>query len=455
MIYHAFLRKKFNIKSYACRHINPTVFTRSVPLTNHASLAAHSCIDRQRLLKRFLSYVQIPSAADPDSKNYPSSEGQLRLGEMLLGELRGMGLVDARQDENGLVWASVPGNIENAPAILLNSHLDTSPEAPCENICPSVIEHYRGGDIPLGSSGQTIRVDDCHALHGLIGHTLVTTDGRTLLGGDDKAGVAAIMELAQHLLENPCLPHGPVHILFTCDEEIGKGISKVPVDQITAIAGYTLDGSGAGELEGENFSADQLVVKAMGLNIHPSIGKGRMVNSVRGLARLINELPLDRCSPESTDDRQGFMHPYWMNGGVGEAELRILLRDFDTTKLDEYHAIVQQAASRLEKLLPGLRFEIVRQRQYRNMSEFLVRSPMVMDLAEKAFQLLGRTCVRGAIRGGSDGAMLSEKGLPTPNLSVGQHNIHSVLEFVSLDEMVMAVEHLIQLADLWQLHARN
>lgn len=412
-------------------------------------------IDRQRLLARFIKYAKVGTAADPDSTTYPSSSGQLELGRLLVHELQAMGLADARQDEYGLVWALVPGNITGAPAIVLNAHLDTSPEAPGDNVRPQVLENYPGGDIPLGHSGQVIRIKDCAALEELIGHTLVTTDGATLLGGDDKAGVAAIMELAQHLLEHSEIKHGPVQLLFTCDEEIGQGTAKIRVDEICAVGGYTLDGSGAGELEGENFSADQLVVKAIGHNIHPSIGKGRMINALRALSTLVARLPLDHLSPESTADREGFLHPYQMTGGVGQAELRLLLRDFDSAKLDEYEQLVLQLAQEIERTQPGLKFDVTRMRQYRNMAEFLNRQPLVMDLAERAFSKLGRTCVRSSIRGGTDGAMLSEKGLPTPNLSVGQHNIHSVLEFVSLDEMVAAVEHLVALVELWQLHGRT
>ncbi len=412
-------------------------------------------IDRQRLLQRFIRYAQVDTAANPDSTTYPSSQGQLELGKLLVAELRAMGLDDAHQDEHGLVWALVPGNVANAPTILLNAHLDTSPEAPSHNVRPQVIENYAGGDIPLGDSGQVIRVSDCRALEELISHTLVTTDGRTLLGGDDKAGVAAIMELAQHLLEHPEIPHGPVQVLFTCDEEIGQGTAKIQMDEVCAIGGYTLDGSGAGELEGENFSADQLVVKAIGHNIHPSIGKGRMINALRGLSQLVARLPLDHLSPESTADREGFVHPYHFTGGVGEAELRLLLRDFDSRKLDDYEQLVTGLAREVEQSMPGLKLHITRMRQYRNMADYLSKQPLVMELAERAFSKLSRPCVRGSIRGGTDGAMLSEKGLPTPNLSVGQHNIHSVLEFVSLDEMVAAVEHLVALLDLWQQHARS
>ena len=406
-------------------------------------------INSTRLLERFLRYVKIGTAADADSATYPSSSGQLELGRLLVEELNAMSAEDVHQDEHGLVWATIPATIPGPlPTILFNAHLDTSPEAPGDHVKPQVIECYAGGDIPL-SAGNAITTSNCPALLSMIGHCLVTTDGTTLLGGDDKAGVAAIMELAHHLIEYPSIPHGPIRILFTCDEEIGNGTGHVDMAKTRAVAAYTLDGSGSGELENENFSADQLVVRAVGHNIHPSLGKGRMINASRGLAALIAQLPVDNRSPESTEGREGFLHPYHISGGVGEAEVRILLRDFDTARLDEHASIIAKAAARVELQIPGLKFEIRRSRQYRNMAESLKRHPVVVQLAVEAFAKLNIECKLGSIRGGTDGAMFSEKGLPTPNLSVGQHNIHSVLEFASLTEMTTAVAHAIELVQLW------
>ena len=406
-------------------------------------------INSTRLLDRFLRYVKIGTAADADSETYPSSSGQLELGRLLVEELSAMSAEDVQQDEHGLVWATIPATIPGPlPTILFNAHLDTSPEAPGDHVNPQVIEGYAGGDIPL-PAGNAITTSDCPDLLTMTGHCLVTTDGTTLLGGDDKAGVAAIMELAHHLIEYPSIPHGPIRILFTCDEEIGNGTGHVDMAKTDAVAAYTLDGSGSGELENENFSADQLVVRAVGHNIHPSLGKGRMINASRGLAALIAQLPVDNRSPESTEGREGFLHPYHISGGVGEAEVRILLRDFDTARLDEHASIVAKAAARVELQIPGLKFEIRRSRQYRNMAESLQRHPLVVQLAVEAFAKLDIECKLGSIRGGTDGAMLSEKGLPTPNLSVGQHNIHSVLEFASLTEMTTAVAHAVELVQLW------
>ena len=406
-------------------------------------------ISSTRLLERFLRYVKIGTAADADSATYPSSSGQLELGRLLVEELNAMSAEDVHQDEHGLVWATIPATIPGPlPTILFNAHLDTSPEAPGDHVKPQVIECYAGGAIPL-PAGNVITTSDCPALLSMTGHCLVTTDGTTLLGGDDKAGVAAIMELAHHLIEYPSIPHGPIRILFTCDEEIGNGTGHVDMAKTRAVAAYTLDGSGSGELENENFSADQLVVRAVGHNIHPSLGKGRMINASRSLAALIAQLPVDNRSPESTEGREGFLHPYHISGGVGEAEVRILLRDFDTARLDEHASIVVKAAARVELQIPGLKFEIRRSRQYRNMAESLKRHPVVVQLAVEAFAKLNIECKLGSIRGGTDGAMFSEKGLPTPNLSVGQHNIHSVLEFASLTEMTTAVAHAIELVQLW------
>ncbi len=407
-------------------------------------------INSERLLNRFLRYVRVDTTANPESNTYPSSPGQLELGRLLAVELRDMGAIHVEQDSNGLVWATIPATVAGAiPTVLFNAHLDTSPEAPGKDVRPQVIEAYTGGDIQL-CEGRIISVAACPALNELHGHCLITTDGSTLLGGDDKAGVAAIMELCQHLLENPYLPHGEVRVLFTCDEEIGRGAKYMSLEKASAMVGYTLDGSGECEVESENFSADQLTVRALGNNIHPSIGKGRMINAVRGLALLLAELPIDHLAPESTDGRDGFLHPYSVSGGVYAAEAKILLRDFQTGKLDEYEQLVRDVAEQAAGKLPGLTFEIVRTRQYRNMSDSIRQTPQVVDFAVQAFERLGKTSHIGSIRGGTDGAMFSEMGLPTPNLSVGQHNIHSVLEFASLNQIVVAIQHAIQLLDVWQ-----
>ncbi len=414
-------------------------------------------IQSERLLDRFLRYVRVSSPANPNTNDYPSSPGQIDLGKLLTAELTAMGAQEVEHDQHGLVWATIPATMPgDLPTILFNAHLDTSPEAPADNVRPQVVRDYAGGDIRLpGSVDKVINPQNSPVLNQLIGHTLITTDGLTLLGGDDKAGVAAIMEMAQHLIENPHLPHGPVRVLFTCDEEIGRGAKHMNIAKAAATAAYTLDGGGQGEVENETFSADMLEVIVTGYNIHPAIAKGKMVNAARGLSLLLSRLPIDRLTPETTAGKEGFLHPFQINGGVGEARANILLRDFDTNKLDEYAKLVQEAADQVSHLIPGLKSNIHRITQYRNMAEVLNRFPEVVDFAMEAHRQLEQSPHLGSIRGGTDGAQFSAMGLPTPNLSVGQHNIHSVLEFASLNQMTYAVEHAICLLRLWAERAAS
>ena len=407
-------------------------------------------IDCDRLLQRFLRYVRIGTSANPHSDTYPSSIEQMQLSRLLTDELVAMGIDSAHMDDHGLVWATIPASEgkSGAPVIALNAHVDTSPEAPGNHVHAQVIT-YSGGDIPLAAEGEEIRVSDCEELDQLVGKTLITSDGTTLLGGDDKAGIAIIMELAETLTENPSIPHGAVEVLFTCDEEIGHGTDKIDLDKLNAIAAYTLDGGGAGDLDVETFSADAATVRIVGRNIHPSIGKGRMVNALRAAAHFVGLLPVDELSPETTDGRQGFIHPHEISGGVGEAVVHLILRSFDTAVLGQYASRIEGAAQATEAQFPGASVQVEIHKQYRNMAEGLRSHPRVADLAEQAFQNLKRPVRRNIIRGGTDGSALTEKGLPTPNLSSGQHAIHSLHEFACLEEMIEAVEHLEELLKLW------
>ncbi|MCE2800358.1 MAG: peptidase T [Planctomycetaceae bacterium] len=406
-------------------------------------------INRNRLLERFLQYVKIGSTANPNTQDYPSSRGQWLLGELLVKQMKSFGIEDAQQDVNGLVWGTVPATTPGpAPTILFNAHLDTSPEAPGDHCRPEVIESYQGGDIPL-AGGDSIQVSHTPELEELIGKTLVVTDGRTLLGGDDKAGVAAIMEIANYLMERPEIPHGPIRILFTCDEEIGRGTRYFDLNQAGAVAGYTLDGGASGTIDVETFSADLATVKFIGHNTHPSVGKGKMVNALKAASEFVAALPTDRLSPETTSGREGFMHPYVFQGSVSEATVQILLRDFETPKLNQYASMLRSIADEMTRLQPRLSVQVHVEQQYRNLGDKLREFPIAADLAEQAYQRLGRHCKRDAIRGGSDGSLMSHLGLPTPNLSVGQYNIHSTKEFACLDQMVQAVEHAVVLSQLW------
>lgn len=407
-------------------------------------------INRARLLDRFLRYVQIETTADPASDTYPSSECQRELGRTLAEELRAMSAEGVYQDEHALVYAEVPSTIGkvDAPTVALVAHVDTSPDAPGKNVRPNVIQEYAGGDISL-DNGEIITVDACPALAGLVGMTLITTDGTTLLGGDDKAGVAIIMELAQTLLENPHLPHGAVKIVMTCDEEIGRGTDKIDLQKLSADVAYTIDGGGAGMIDVETFSADAATVTFIGDNIHPAIAKGRMINAVRAAADFVSALPRNSETPETTEGRDGFIHANNLTGSVGRASVELILRSFDAADLNRYADRLRTIASEVQTAWPGIEIEVAVRRQYRNLGEGLAKLPQSVTLAEQAFENLGLACSKEIIRGGTDGSVLTEKGLPTPNLSSGQHNIHSVREFACLDEMVAATEHLVEMLSLW------
>jgi tripeptide aminopeptidase len=402
------------------------------------------------LLERFLRYVRIDTQADEKSTTYPSSPGQLVLGAMLRDELLAMGHADAVQDEHGLVFATIPGNVPDAPTIALNAHVDTSPETSGKNVDPQVIRNYSGGDIVLPkNSSKVIRVADAPELAALVGKTIITTDGTTLLGGDDKAGVAVIMELARILAEHPEIPHGPIRIVFTCDEEIGKGVLHLDPTRIGAVVGYTLDGQGVGELEAETFSADKATVTISGVNIHPGIAKGKMINAVKLAGEFLAKLPQGRLSPETTEDREGFLHPYIVEGGVAKTTLHILLRDHETAKLMEYAAILRAASAAVIAEHPKAAVDVAITPQYRNMREGIAREPRAMAYAEEAVRRAGHEPKRCIIRGGTDGAQLTAKGLPTPNISTGEHNIHSPLEWVCLEELEANVRVLVELAKVW------
>jgi tripeptide aminopeptidase len=409
-------------------------------------------MNEQRLLERFLRYIEIDTTAREDAADYPSSPGQLKLGAMLVDELHEMGIDDARQDEHGIVLATVPASTEgsDAPAIAFCAHLDTSPETSGADVKPQVIRNYAGGDIRLPADpDQVITVADNRELEKLTGSTLITSDGTTLLGADDKAGIAVIMEAVQYLGGHPEIEHGRVRICFTCDEEIGRGVDHVTPGQIDAAVCYTLDGGGADEIDVETFSADLAIVTIRGVNIHPSIAKGRMTNAVRVAADFLSRLPRDTLAPESTAHREGFLHPYEIRGGVDEVSLRILLRDFQAAKLECMADTLREAITQTNAQFPEAQIEISIRPQYRNMADGLAKEPRAVAYAERALARLGRSPKLTIVRGGTDGSRLTELGLPTPNLSSGQHTPHSRLEWACLDEMVLAVRWLVELCKVW------
>jgi len=423
-----------------------------VSLTQNYRLGSEgTAVNKERLLDRFLEYVAIDTTANESNDCYPSSEGQWELGRLLVKQLTEIGLIDIDQDEHGLVWATIPPTTEkDVPVVAFNAHLDTSPETSGAGISPRVIRGYSGGDIQLsGDSDQVIRVADNPELDGLIGKTLITTDGTTLLGGDDKAGVAVIVEAAAELIAHPEIAHGPIRILFTCDEEIGRGVKHVDLERLGAIVCYTLDGDAADKTDVETFSADLATVTVRGINIHPSIAKGRMVNAIRAAAEFVSRLPKEQLAPETTEGREGFIHPYHVEGGVGQTVLKLILRDFETAALAGQADLLRKLAKEVECDFPGVAVSVDVTPQYRNPADGLSTEPRAVSYAQIAHERLGRTARLTSIRGGTDGSVLTQKGLPTPNLSTGQHNPHSPLEWACLDEMAAAVDVIVELARVW------
>ncbi|MFN7771063.1 MAG: peptidase T [Planctomycetaceae bacterium] len=403
------------------------------------------------LLERFIRYFEIDTHANEASQTVPTTPGQLELCGLLVAECRELGLDDVTLSPHGVVLATVPSTVPHAaPTIAWVAHVDTSPETSGKNVQPQVHENYDGRDLVLpGNTSQVIRVADNPRLHELLGKTIITTDGTTLLGADDKAGVAAIMAAAEYLMAHPDIPHGPIRLCFTCDEEVGRGVDHLDLQQLGAICAYTLDGDGVGQIDAETFSADLAVVTVTGINIHPSIGKGKMVNAIRILSEFIAQLPGDRQSPENTDGREGFLHPYQLEGGVAEASVRILLRDFETANLGEFARLLESIAQGLQSRHPRAQIEVKTRAQYRNMRDGLEKEPRAVPKAVAAMRECGLEPKLTIIRGGTDGSRLTELGLPTPNLSTGEHNPHSPLEWTCLEEMQQAADVLVALAREW------
>ncbi len=402
------------------------------------------------LLDRFCRYVKVETTAVEETDAYPSSPGQRELGKMLAAELQALKLTEVLIDEHGIVTATIPATVDGAPAIAWLAHVDTSPETTARNVKPIVHENYDGRDIILpGDTSKVIRVAQTDGLAELKGKTIITTDGTTLLGADDKAGVAVVMTAAAHLISNPRIRHGPIRILFTCDEEVGRGTDKLKVDRIDAVCAYTLDGEAAGVIENETFSADLAAVTITGYNIHPGLATGKMINAIRLAGLFLSRMPWQRLAPETTADRDGFLHPYVIEGGVAEVKLRVLLRSFDSSELPDQAQVLRHVAASILAEHPKATINIDIKKQYRNMIEALKQEPRAVNLAAEAIRRVGLEPKFESIRGGTDGSRLSEMGLPTPNLSTGMHNFHSPLEYACLEEMETAVKVLIELAQLW------
>jgi tripeptide aminopeptidase len=400
---------------------------------------------------RFTRYVKIDTQSDPASRSCPSTEKQKNLSRMLVEELKQMGVNDAELDEHGYVYATIPGNTsKKVPVICFCSHVDTSPDCSGSNVNPVIHSGYKGGDIVLPKDqSQVIRFAEHPALKEQVGNDIVTADGTTLLGADNKAGVAEIMDAAHYLLKHPNVKHGDIRILFTPDEEIGRGADKVDIKKLGADFGYTIDGETLGHLENETFSADGVSLKIKGFPTHPGFAKDKMQHAIRIAAEIIHQLPKDK-SPETTEKKQPFIHPTGISGGLEEVEIKFIIRAFDTQTLhtleEELRMIVVNVLSGYDKCS----YEFVVTQQYRNMREVLEKHPQVVDHAMEAIRRAGVKPVLSSIRGGTDGSRLSFMGLPCPNIFAGEHAFHSKQEWVSVQDMQKAVETIVHLASVWE-----
>jgi len=402
------------------------------------------------LLERFERYVRIDTQAKRDRTQSPSTRGQLELAGLLAGELAEVGLADAAVDENGYVTATLAASVAGAvPVIGLIAHLDVSPDAPAEGVEPIVHRDYDGGTIELPRSGTVLSPESMPELADKAGEDIVTSSGDTLLGADDKAGLAEIVTALAHLAAHPQLPRPTLCVAFTPDEEIGMGAELFDVSAFGALCAYTIDGSTIGELQDETFSAAEAIITIDGVDVHPGFATGKLVNAARLAARLVAELPSATLTPESTAGREGFIHVYELAGTPSQATIRVIVRDFDDDLLAEHVALLRRIAKQVVGEEPRARLEMQVTPQYPNMRRYLQAVPQAVTAAERAIRAEGLTPIRDPIRGGTDGSRLSEMGLPTPNIFAGGHEFHSVREWVSVQDMAAAAAVIVRLAGVW------
>lgn len=404
---------------------------------------------------RFIKYAQIDTTADPNSETFPSSLKQKDLAKVLYQELIDLGLDEVEMDEWGYVFATIPSNSdkETIPTICLCSHMDTAPDCSGTGVKPIVHRNYDGNPITLpDDNSQVITVERHSYLKSKIGDDIITASGTTLLGADDKAGIAIIMDFAQYLMQHSEVKHGKVRILFTPDEEVGRGVDKLDMSKVNADFGYTLDGGQLGDIEDETFSADAMKFVFNGISAHPGYAKNKMINAIKLASELVDSLPKERWSPETTSHREGFIHPVSIEGGLEKAAVQFIVRDHETSKLAEYENELKRLANQVIQNNPGATFTSEITEQYRNMKEILKDVPFVTDYAVQAMEKAGITPKRAIIRGGTDGSRLSFMGLPCPNLFTGEMAIHSKHEFVSVQDMQKAVKTLVELIQIWEKH---
>ncbi len=406
---------------------------------------------KHSVLERFLRYVKIDTQSDPSSITIPSTMKQKDLGKLLVSELLEMGIKDAILDEYGYVYATIPENTtKKVPVLCFCSHMDTSPDCTGKNVNPQLHLKYDGKDLILPNASDQIITTAAHPeLLDQIGNDIVTTDGTTLLGADNKAGIAEIMDAANHLMQTPAIKHGKIRILFTPDEEIGRGVDKIDMKRLGADYGYTMDGATRGHIEDETFSADAVTITIYGSSTHPGFAKGKMQSAIKIAAQVVGSLPRDKQSPETTEKREGFFHPVHIEGSIERAVIKFIIRDFSTDGLSKLEEQLKQITEKVVKHYDKSSFEFIVTEQYRNMKEVLDKHPEVMKYAMEAVERCGIQPHRTSIRGGTDGSRLSYMGLPCPNIFAGEHAFHSKQEWVSVQDMEKAAEVIVELSAIW------
>lgn len=413
-------------------------------------------INPDNVAERFMRYVRIDTQSDPESNHHPTTDKQKELSILLCAELKAMGIQNAETDEFGYVYATLFSNSDkkNVPVICFCAHVDTAPDCSGSNVKPILHRNYDGNDIILPDDPtQILRMNDSPYLKNHIGKDIITASGTTLLGADDKSGVAAIMEAALYLMQNPHIKHGDIKILFTPDEEVGRGTAKVDMKKLGAQYGYTLDGGEAGSFEDETFSADGAVITIHGVIVHPGYAKNKMVNALKVAGAVLDALPKNAWSPETTEGREGFVHPVAVNGIAEKATIQFIVRDFWMLGLQDHHRRLQQLAQKIVATFPGATMEYNVQEQYRNMKEVLDEHPQVAAYAKEAIERTGLTVKKESIRGGTDGSRFSYMGMPCPNIFTGMQNIHSKLEWIGTADMAKAVETIVYLGMIWEENA--
>lgn len=405
-----------------------------------------SCVDR------FLKYVKIDTQSNEDSETFPSDPKQIELSKLLVEELKQAGLTEIDIDRYGYVMATLPANTnKDVPIIGFIAHVDSSPAVTGANVNPVIHKDYQGGDIVLpNDKTKVIDAAGNPELKEMIGLDIITTDGTTLLGADDKAGIAEIIDAMAYLIAHPEIKHGKIRVCFTPDEEVGRGTEKFDVQKFGAKYAYTIDGSTRGEVESETFSADGVVIKFNGKNVHPGYAKGKMINSIKIASRFLDMLPKDSLSPETTEKREGYVHPTSVTGNETQTVIKFIIRDFYAEKLHEFENILKDLCEKTVAQFPGSSYEFHVNEQYRNMKYVLDKYPQVEAFAVEALNRLGIKPIQSSIRGGTDGSRLSFMGLPTPNLFAGGHNFHSYTEYVAVQDMHEAVKMIVTLAQVWE-----